>query len=77
MQYLGQQTQRGNVESFEPAFLKAHGGDLSGFILLRGDRNKLDQMKATEEFQRFVLRGQITIEHFGVVDCDIGAGIQR
>lgn len=42
----------GTIESFEPVILSAHGGDLAGFVVLRGDRNKLDALKQTEEFAR-------------------------
>ena len=28
------------IESFEPVFLEPHGGDLTGFILVRGDAEK-------------------------------------
>ena len=35
--------QEGTIESFEAVFLEPHGGDLSGFMLLRGDREKLSK----------------------------------
>jgi hypothetical protein len=35
--------QQGEIESFEPVLLELHGGDLNGFILIRGDRDKLNR----------------------------------
>ena len=34
---------QGIIESFETVFLDYHGGDLAGFILLRGDRREVEQ----------------------------------
>ena len=77
MQYLTSQTQQGNIEGFEPMFLQAHGGDLGGFTIVRGERGKLDQMVASDEFQRLALRAETTIEHFGVVNCTMGQELER
>lgn len=77
LQFLGGQTRTGAVESLEPVFLQPHGGDLGGFILVRGDRARLDALVASEEFQRLSLRAQLTVEGFGVVPCTMGEEIQR
>jgi hypothetical protein len=77
LQLLGKQSQAGAVESFEPCFLQAHGGDLGGFVLVRGDRAKLDQMVASQEFNRLATRAQLTVENFGIVNCWLGDEIQQ
>lgn len=74
---LGGQAQQGNVESFEPVFLQPHGGDLGGFVLARGERAKLDALVASAEFQRLMIRAQTIVENFGVVNCQMGAELQR
>jgi hypothetical protein len=74
---LGGQMQQGNVESFEPAFLQPHGGELGGFVIARGERIKLDAMVASPEFQRLMTRAQTIVEHFGVVNCFFGEELQR
>ncbi|HEU4785099.1 MAG TPA: hypothetical protein VFS83_17310, partial [Ktedonobacterales bacterium] len=56
VQYYGRLQQQGQIESFEPVFLEPHGGDLSGFILLRGDRDKLNSARYSEEFLRLTNR---------------------
>ncbi len=47
MQYYGELQQKKEIENFEVALLEAHGGDLSGFILLRGDVEKLSRLRHT------------------------------
>jgi len=77
VQFLGSQQGQGNVESFEPAFLQPHGGDLGGFVLVRGDRSKLDAMVASDEFVRLTTRAQVIVENFGVVNCFLGGQIEK
>jgi hypothetical protein len=66
------QQQQGNVASFEPVFLQPHGGDLGGFVLVRGERATLDALVASDDFQRLMNRAQTIVEHFGVVNCVFG-----
>lgn len=77
MQFLGQQTQQGNVQSIEPVLLRPHGGDLGGFVLVHGDPEKLDAMERSDEFRRLVARANYIVEGFGVVDCITGEEVQR
>jgi len=35
----------GEIESFEMVLLEPHGGELGGFILLRGDQDKLARIR--------------------------------
>jgi len=72
--YVGLQ-QQGVIESFEPVLLSAHGGDLNGFILLRGERAKLDALKATEEFLRLNWRASMMLDNLGIIDAQIGASL--
>ena len=62
LEFLGGQAQQGNLENFEPAFIQPHGGDLGGFVLVRGERSKLDAVVASDEFQRIVIRAQLTVD---------------
>src|SRR5438105_15631953 len=66
--YLGKQQKAGSVESFEPVFLAAHGGDLNGFIVVRGDHAKLAAMRATDEFQELIARVNMNVDGFGVIE---------
>jgi len=74
---LGGQVQQGNLESFEPVFLQPHGGELGGFVLVRGQQAKLDALLGSPEFQKAMTRAQAIVEHFGVVNCQMGAQLER
>lgn len=77
MQYWNRLQQRGEIESFEPVQLEAHGGDLSGFALLRGDREKLGRVRTSDEFMRMNTRAVLVVQHFGVVGGLIGEDLIR
>lgn len=70
--YYTRLQQEGTIESFEPVLLGAHGGELAGFILIRGERSKLDTLKTTEEFTRTTFRANLIVDNLGVVDASIG-----
>ncbi len=67
----------GEVESAEYVLLDAHGGDLLGFFLVRGDPEKLVRVTMTPEFQRLVMRAGVTSEGVGVVHAVVDAGVMR
>ncbi len=77
LQYLGQQQQQGEVEHFEPVQLEPHGGDLNGFLLVRGDQEQLNRLRTSAEFQRLAQRSQLVVEAFGVVSAYVGQEQQR
>ena len=70
--YYSELQQQGQIEAFEPVALEPHGGDLVGFLLLRGDPERLSRVRASEEFQRFIHRGALVVENFGVVSAFVG-----
>jgi hypothetical protein len=74
--YAGLQ-EEGEIESFEPVFLEPHGGDLSGFILIRGEPEKLASLRVSEEFTQFSIRAGLIVENFGVVGADLAGRLQR
>ena len=77
LQYYGRLQQQGDIESFEPVALEQHGGDLWGFVLVRGDRAKLERIRYSEEFLRLVNRGVLVVDSLGVVGAFIGEGLNR
>jgi hypothetical protein len=77
MEYFGQLQQGGEIEGVEPFFLEPHGGDLSGFFLLRGEQDALDRIRASAEFDRVVLRAGLVVQHLGVVSATTGAELTR
>jgi hypothetical protein len=69
--------QNGEIASFEPVALEPHGGELTGFLLVRGERAQIDRLRASEEFLRFNNSGSLVVEHLGVVTAFLGAELQR
>jgi hypothetical protein len=65
--YYAELQKKGEIESFQVAILEAHGGDLGGFIMLRGERDRLAKIRASAEFERLLLRGGFIVENIGVV----------
>ena len=75
--YYTRLQEEGEIESFEPVFLEPHGGDLNGFILIRGDAEKLAALRVSEEFTQFALRATLVVDGFGVVGADMAERLQR
>ena len=73
--YWGTLQTAGHVESVEYGLLGAHGGDLAGFALLRGDPEQLARLSMTPEFQRIVQRASVCVQDVGVVHARLGAGV--
>jgi hypothetical protein len=68
---------QGEIESFEVYSLDPHGGDLSGFLVARGDPEKLSRIRDSEEFDRINERALMVVENFGVVGARTGAELER
>ena len=66
-QHLGGLQAEGTIDSFETVLLTAHGGDLNGFILVRGEAGKLGAMLASEAWMKFNTRAGLVLEGNGVV----------
>jgi hypothetical protein len=75
MEYWTRLQQQGEIESFESVFLEAHGGDLNGFTLVRGDRDKLASIRTSDEFAQLSIRAGLITERFGVVSATLGGRI--
>jgi hypothetical protein len=67
----------GEIESFETVILTAHGGDLGGFFLLRGDPERLGRLSMSPEFVRLVQRADAVVEGLGVVPATLDGGAIR
>jgi hypothetical protein len=75
--WYSQLQEDGKIESFEPVFLEPHGGDLGGFILIRGDAEKLSKLRVSEEFTQFTIRASLCVDSIGVVGADLNERLQR
>jgi hypothetical protein len=75
--WCGRLQEEGEIESFEPVLLEPHGGDLGGFILIRGDAERLATLRVSEEFTQLTIRAGLCVESIGVVGADLAERIQR
>jgi hypothetical protein len=77
IEYYGRLQQEGRIESFEVGLLDPHGGDLDGFVLIRGTREQMAALRGDEDFRRLVIRGSLIVQSLGVVDVVLGDAIGR
>jgi len=77
LEFWGQQQRDGQIEGFEPFLLQPHGGGLGGFMLIRGQRAKLDELSASEPFTRVLARAGMVVEELGVVRAYGGEALGR
>jgi hypothetical protein len=70
--YLTGLQTKGTISSFEPVFLRPHGGDLNGFFLIHGDGHKLHQLVDTDEWFEHLSRATMHLESAGYTFADTG-----
>jgi hypothetical protein len=75
MEYYGKLQTEGRIESFEPVILTAHGGDLNGFFLIRGDADKLSEIRREDDFVNFSIEAGYCLDGFGIVTGYIGEAL--
>ena len=75
--YYSRLQQEGVIESFETAILEPHGGDLQGFILLRGSEERLAQLRVDDEFVRLSTRASLIVDGVGVIGAALGDGLEQ
>jgi hypothetical protein len=67
LEYLTGLQRQGAIDSFEPVLLNPHGGDLNGFLLIRGNNDALDALVASDEWMNHVSRGGLHLEGMGLI----------
>jgi hypothetical protein len=73
----GRMQQEGVIEGFETALLEPHGGDLQGFVLIRGSEEKLARLRVDDEFVRLSTRASLVVEGVGVIGAALGDGLEQ
>ena len=76
MEYYSKLQSGGKIESFEPVILAHHGGDLNGFIILRGESKKLAEVREESTFLEYTIESGYCLEGFGIVSCYTGEGMK-
>lgn len=65
------------IDSAEAVFLDYTGGDLSGFLLIRGDREKLNKIRMDPEFEHRNQKVALLVPNLGIIDAFLGEDLQR
>jgi hypothetical protein len=73
MQYLERLQREGVVESAEAVILEPHGGDLDGFVLVKGEKEALARLRVDDEFVKTIVGVQLVHNKVGVVGAYTGA----
>jgi hypothetical protein len=77
MEYYGKLQQDGRIEGFDVVLLAPHGGDLNGFVIVRGERQKLAEIRFSDEFERLVARASAIVDAPGVVPAYTGEALGK
>ncbi|NIN00455.1 MAG: hypothetical protein GTO24_20955 [candidate division Zixibacteria bacterium] len=75
MEFYAKLQADGRIESFEAVILSLHGGDLNGFIMLKGTAEKLAEIREDNVFLDLVVEAGYCLEGFGTVFGYIGEGV--
>jgi hypothetical protein len=67
----------GWCESVQFVGLTPHGGDLNAFVILNGERAKLDELRRTDDFEKVSMRLNRLFAPYGVIPGVTGEGIRR
>ena len=77
IEMYGQMQADGRIESFEVVLLEPHGGELGGFVLLRGSEEQIDAVHRSDDFVRAMTKGSLIVDDLGAVNAWIGEGLGR
>ena len=75
VEFYGKLQANGRIESFEPVFLGAHGGDLNGFFLLKGEAEKLGDVQRDDTFLDITIEAEYCLEGVGIIPGYIGESL--
>ncbi len=76
LQYLQRLQGEGAIDSIEAVALEPHGGDLDGFVMVKGDKEVLAKLRVSDEFVRMIVGVQLVHQKVGVVWAYAGAEMQ-
>ena len=75
IEYWGRLKMAGQIEDVDTVLLDAHGGDLGGFFLIKGEGEQLARLRLDPEFKRMMTRADAIVDGLGAVGGVIGDGI--
>jgi hypothetical protein len=75
IEFHGKLQQDGMIDGFDAHLIAPHGGDLAGFIMLRGERSKLDDVRNSEDFELLIARAGSVVDQVGVLNAYSGEAL--
>jgi hypothetical protein len=75
MHYLEGLRAEGAIASFDVVLLEPHGGELDGFVLVKGDKATLAQLRVSEAFVNVIVGVQLVHTRVGVVGAYSGSDL--
>ena len=75
IEFHGALQQDGKIDSFDAHLIAPHGCDLAGFIMLHGERSKLDDVRNSEDFERLIARAGTVVDQVGVLNAYSGEAL--
>jgi hypothetical protein len=75
IEFHGALQQDGKIDGFDAHLIAPHGGDFAGFILLHGERSKLDDVRNSEDFERLIARAGAVVDQVGVLNAYSGEAL--
>ncbi|MGP4055018.1 hypothetical protein ACTWP6_09405 [Mycobacterium sp. 4D054] len=73
--YLSGLRDRDRIEGFDRVVLKPQSIELGGFILIRGTKAQIDDLRRDHDFELWLTRVQLVADQVGVADAWLGDGI--
>ncbi len=75
-QYWTRMKQKGEIESFEAVAFDSFGDEINGFLIVRGERDKLLKLESSEEAIRLRQQAALLLTNFRMADASIGDELQ-
>src|SRR5690349_7454256 len=66
----------GAIDGFDVVLLEPHGGDLGGFVMVKGEKEAIAALRVDDEFVRLIVGVQLVHQKVGVVGAYTGAEMQ-
>jgi hypothetical protein len=76
MNYLHGLKNEGKLDSIDVVLLEPHGGELEGFVLIKGDKTELANLRVSNDFVKMIVGVQLVHTKVGVVWAYSGAEMQ-
>ena len=74
---LGTSSTRRKIERFDVTVLTPTGGDVTGFLLVRGTAEQIDSVRRTKEYQLLLSRVQLITTHLRIADAFVDEGLAQ